>query len=239
MRRVVIRQPILTWSWLRLAGATLILVALVVQLTASISAALANPTPHGGHLPTVLTNFFSYFTILSNVSAAIALLVAGGWGLRHASDAVIEPPPIARLRACVATYMITTGVVYNLLLRNAQVGISAPWVNEVLHVAAPLLLLADAFFAPARRRKLFDQVGDIGRVDRVQQRVQRRPVIGIDGLADRVKVLLAQLEPILGRGLGLGFARLGHGWAPVGRRRRKGEVFRATISAARPVLNRR
>ena len=47
--------------------------------------------------------------------------------------------------------MITTGVVYNLLLRNAQVGISAPWVNEVLHVAAPLLLLADAFFAPRRR----------------------------------------------------------------------------------------
>ncbi len=148
---MVIRQPILTWSWLRLAGATLILVALVVQLTASISAALANPTPHGGHLPTVLTNFFSYFTILSNVSAAIALLVAGGWGLRHASDAVIEPLPIARLRACAATYMITTGVVYNLLLRNAQVGISAPWVNEVLHVAAPLLLLADAFFAPGRR----------------------------------------------------------------------------------------
>ncbi len=149
---MVIRQPIVAWSWLRLVGATLIAVAIGVQLSASIATALANPTPYGSHLPTVLTNFFSYFTILSNVSAVVALSVAGGWGLRHASDAATEPASIARLLACVTTYMVTTGVVYNLLLRNAPVGISAPWVNEVLHVVAPLLLLADAFFAPARRR---------------------------------------------------------------------------------------
>ena len=149
---MVTRQSIVSWSWLRLAAAALILIAIATPLTPSISAALASPTPHGGQLATILTNFFSYFTILSNVSAAVALLVAGGWGVRRGSDAATEPAPIGRLLACVTTYMVTTGVVYNLLLRSAPVGISAPWVNEVLHVVAPLFLLADAFFAPARRR---------------------------------------------------------------------------------------
>ena len=37
----------------------------------------------GEALATRTINFFSYFTILSNVSAVVALSVAGGWGLRH------------------------------------------------------------------------------------------------------------------------------------------------------------
>ncbi|MGN8026307.1 Pr6Pr family membrane protein [Microbacterium sp. 22242] len=139
------------WGVVRLAGAALILLAVSTQVTMSVQNALAAATPAARHLPTVIANLLSYFTILSNVAAIVALLLAGVWALRNARSRSVEPRGLAILLACVSTYMITTGIVYNLLLRNAPVGISAPWVNEVLHVVGPLILLADVLFAPQRR----------------------------------------------------------------------------------------
>jgi hypothetical protein len=53
---------------------------------------------------------------------------------------------------CASTYMIVTGIVYNLLLRNIAIaGISDVWTNETLHVIIPLFMLADVLFAPRRR----------------------------------------------------------------------------------------
>jgi uncharacterized membrane protein SirB2 len=110
-------------------------------------------------LPTVIANFFSYFTILSNLIAVVALVVAGVWmlrtrPLRQAQRAEsVEPAWLATLLACASTYMIVTGVVYNLLLRNIPIaGISDVWTNETLHVVIPLVMLADVLFAPRRRR---------------------------------------------------------------------------------------
>lgn len=145
--------PARPWAFVRLLGATLILAAITTQLVLTVQNTLAATTPYGSHLPTVIANFFSYFTILSNVSAVVALAVSAVWLLRAAADDRAEPRGIAVLLACVSTYMIVTGIVYNILLRNiSQVGISAPWVNEVLHVVGPLILLADVILAPRRRR---------------------------------------------------------------------------------------
>jgi hypothetical protein len=50
--------------------------------------------------------------------------------------------------------MIITGLVYNTLLRGVvlpQGSEPIPWSNEVLHLVAPLFLLADVFVAPLRR----------------------------------------------------------------------------------------
>ncbi|MDR6866955.1 hypothetical protein J2Y69_001554 [Microbacterium resistens] len=150
------------WSALRLAGAALLLVTVLSQLSMTVSNALSATTPAAGHLPTVIVNFFSYFTILSNVFAVIGLGIAGAWSLARGRDGRTEPRGLSVLLACVATFMIVTGIVYNLLLRNiAQVGISAPWINEVLHVLGPLLLLADVFFAPSRRRLGWGVLGAI------------------------------------------------------------------------------
>ncbi|MBS1906258.1 MAG: Pr6Pr family membrane protein [Actinobacteria bacterium] len=140
------------WGIVRLATAALILAGVITQLTMSVQNALAATTPYAGHLPTIIANFFSYFTILSNVAAMVVLAIAGVWLLGPGRDARREPRGLAILLACISTYMITTGIVYNLLLRGiSQVGISAPWVNEVLHVIGPLVLLADVLFAPQRR----------------------------------------------------------------------------------------
>ena len=139
------------WPWVRIATAVLLLAALARQMQIVIVNALASPTAWGSHLPTVTTNFFSYFTILSNLSAAVVLIIAAVHGIRHRSDR-LEPAWLTTALVCVSTYMIVTGIVYNILLRQYPVaGISDVWTNESLHLMGPLLLLADVLFAPRRR----------------------------------------------------------------------------------------
>lgn len=141
------------WPYARLAAAVLGLAAIIAQLSRSIENALASTTEWGQHLPTVAANFLSFFTILSNLLAAVVLIIAAIWALRHRRDTEAEPTWIAVLLVCVSTYMIVTGIVYNTLLRGVELpqGVTVPWSNEVLHVIFPLFLLADLLFAPRRR----------------------------------------------------------------------------------------
>ena len=96
-----------------------------------------------------VVNFFSFFTILSNALAAIALLIGAWYSFTRAAD----PYWYNLVRACVVTYMATTFVVYNLLLRDISLdqATTVPWSNEILHVWAPLYLVADWVLAPGRR----------------------------------------------------------------------------------------
>ena len=140
------------WPFVRLAAAILGAAAIIRQLSLSIGNALVADTPWAAHLPTVITNFFSYFTILSNLIAVVALVIGGVWMLRTRRSASVEPAWLATLLACASTYMIVTGIVYNLLLRNIPIaGISDVWTNETLHVVIPIVMLADVLFAPRRR----------------------------------------------------------------------------------------
>ncbi|QDE33422.1 hypothetical protein FIV50_00530 [Microbacterium foliorum] len=141
------------WPFARLAAAVLGLAAIIAQLARSIENALASTTEWGQHLPTVAANFFSFFTILSNVLAVIVLAIGAIWSLRHRRGTEPEPTWFAIILACVSTYMIVTGIVYNTLLRGVELpqGVTVPWSNEVLHVVIPLFLLADLLFAPRRR----------------------------------------------------------------------------------------
>ena len=72
----------------------------------------------------------------------------------HAGAPSDEPPALALALACVTTYMVITGIVYNLLLRSIELPQGSepiPWTNETLHLIAPLFLLADLFIGPLRR----------------------------------------------------------------------------------------
>jgi hypothetical protein len=138
-----------TWSVLRLVMGLVIVAAVVTQLAASI----ATTIELGRDLGTVIVNFFSFFTILSNVLAAAVLLWAAIARLRRPSTAT-EPPALATVLACATTAMIITGIVYNTLLRSItlpQGSEPVPWSNEVLHLIGPLFLLLDLFLAPGRR----------------------------------------------------------------------------------------
>lgn len=140
-----------TWTSLRIATALVIVAAITAQYVASFGAALHE----GRSLAVTSANFFSYFTILANLGSAVVLLWAAWWWCargRHAPGP--EPRALAVTLACMTTYMLVTGVVFNALLRGIPLppGLVVPWSNEVLHVAAPALLLADLLLAPRRRR---------------------------------------------------------------------------------------
>ncbi|UNK70793.1 Pr6Pr family membrane protein [Microbacterium sp. H1-D42] len=140
------------WPYVRLAAAILGFAALTRQLAIAIGNAQRAETEWGAHLPTVTANFFSYFTVLSNLIAAVTLVIGAVWMLRHRRDRTPEPLWLSTLFACASTYMIVTGIVYNVLLRQIAIaGISDVWTNETLHVIIPLVMLADVLLAPHRR----------------------------------------------------------------------------------------
>ncbi len=86
-----------------------------------------------------LVNFFSYFTIQSNLFGAVILFMTADllfW--KRKRDHEME-----MLRGAATLYMVTTGIIYGLLLSNAKVQITLPWVNDVLHRIFPLVMLFD------------------------------------------------------------------------------------------------
>lgn len=139
------------WTVLRMAIAVLLAAAIVRQLAASVGTA----TELGRDVATTIANFFSFFTVLSNIATAVVLVWAAAWFFargRHAPAA--EPPGLAVALACVTTYMIITGIVYNALLRSIELpqgSAPIPWSNEMLHLIGPVFLLADVFVGPLRR----------------------------------------------------------------------------------------
>jgi hypothetical protein len=96
-----------------------------------------------------VVNFFSFFTIESNVAAAVVLVVGAALLVVRRGD---DPPGFTLARASVVTYMVVTGIVYNLLLRGIDLpqGSTLGWSNEILHVIAPVYLLVDWIVAPGR-----------------------------------------------------------------------------------------
>jgi hypothetical protein len=91
-------------------------------------------------------SFFSYFTIDSNLIAAVVLLVLAA---RSASD---RPVSLDLLRGGAVVYMSVTGVVFTLLLAGTDVDTAIPWVNTVVHELMPLVLVADWLIDPPVRR---------------------------------------------------------------------------------------
>lgn len=137
------------WTLLRAAVAVLVAIAVIVQAQLSIGGAIRN----GKDVGTTAVNFFSFFTILSNVLTVVVLVWAVVWFFSRGLPGGAEPRTLAIALACVTTYMVITGLVYNTLLRGIELpqGSTVPWSNEVLHVVAPLFLLIDLFIGPRRR----------------------------------------------------------------------------------------
>ena len=134
------------FALLRVAAAAAGVAAIVGQLMTSL-----DYWPKNGvtNLTLSVTNFFSFFTIQSNVAAIVVFLIGAVLLLRGLGP---DPHWFLVLRTCVTTYMVVTGIVYNLLLRGVQLpqGATLEWSNEILHVAVPILILLDWLFAPGR-----------------------------------------------------------------------------------------
>jgi hypothetical protein len=135
------------YAVIRVAVAVAIVAAIVAQLNQSVS----NWTAGGvTNFPLAFLDFFSFFTIESNV-ATVVVCILGAFFLLTRTGAP-DPVWFNGLRAAVVTYMVVTGVVYNLLLRNVELpqGTTVPWSNEILHVVGPVWMLLDWLLVTGR-----------------------------------------------------------------------------------------
>ncbi len=89
-------------------------------------------------------DYFSYFTILSNLFAAGILLSGAlrGDGPRSAG--------VELLRGAAVVYMLTTGIVYAVLLSGHDS--ATPWVNAIVHRVMPVVVALDWMIDPPRVR---------------------------------------------------------------------------------------
>jgi hypothetical protein len=125
------------FALLRLATAALSIAAIVTTFLGTAAKTSINPF-----------NFFGFFTIQSNIFAAVMLLIVGLVGLAGRRRS-------ARLDlayATATTYIVIVGIVYNTLLTGLPGGIDVPWANTVLHVVAPIYVAIDWLLFGDRRR---------------------------------------------------------------------------------------
>ena len=140
---------------LRVAGAGAVLAAIIGQYLTSWEFWVANDIEDRF---STTVNFFSFFTIESNILTVVVFAIGAVLLIRSAAT---ESNGFAVFRASVTAYMVTTGVVYNMLLRGIELpqGSTLAWSNEILHVVAPILIALDWLFAPGRRRLEWRHIG--------------------------------------------------------------------------------
>lgn len=84
-------------------------------------------------------NFFSYFTNLSNIIAAVVLLVESVLTWRGKTLG----PSWQLLRGISVVCMALVGIVFSALLRDVDLGALLPWINTWLHYVMPVMIVAD------------------------------------------------------------------------------------------------
>jgi hypothetical protein len=95
-----------------------------------------------------ISNFFSFFTIQSNLLSALLLIVIGSYVLLGKSGRTV-----AYLRGALTLYMTMTGVIYVLLLSGYEHDLQTtiPVVNIILHYVAPAYVLLDWLAFPPKK----------------------------------------------------------------------------------------
>ena len=111
---------------LRLLMAAAVVAAIITQLS--------NTIRNGNSV----VNFFSFFTIQSNIIGVVAITIAALAGPRARSSVWLS-----QLRGAATLYMAITGMIFSLLLSGADVQTPIPWVNSTLHYVFPLFIVID------------------------------------------------------------------------------------------------
>ena len=129
----------------RIIGALLVIAAIAWQLWVSHDEGVLN-----------VGNFFSFFTIQSNVIGAIVLLIGATTIPRFTTEPTWEWDMI---RGATVMYLTTTGIVYATLLTGLEEDLrtSDPVVNVILHQVMPLLVFLDFIVVPIRQRITMQQ----------------------------------------------------------------------------------
>ena len=89
-------------------------------------------------------NFFSYFTNLSNLFAAVVLIVSAFFMLKQREPSAADD----LMRGAAVLNMTVVGIVFAVLLRDVDLGHLLPWVNTLLHYVMPVIVLLDWLYTP-------------------------------------------------------------------------------------------
>lgn len=116
---------------LRVAFAALTIYAMAFQWTLAADANSLVPL-----------NFLSYFTIQANTIAAVVFLIGAARVRRPATSGW------DLVRGAAALNMTVTYVVFALLLADTDVDVTHEWVNTVVHVLFPLVVMVDWVIDP-------------------------------------------------------------------------------------------
>ncbi|HEU0002280.1 MAG TPA: Pr6Pr family membrane protein [Ktedonobacteraceae bacterium] len=101
-----------------------------------------------------LVNFFSYFTNLSNILAAIVFIIGALYLIQQH-----EPTPTFNIiRGTSVVCMAVVGIVFSVLLRNEDLGSLLPWVNILLHYVMPVVVVLDWLYQPPNTKLVVNQV---------------------------------------------------------------------------------
>ena len=91
-----------------------------------------------------VVNFFSYFTNLSNLFAAVVMLTGAVQLLQNRT----ATRAAELVRGSSVAGMAVVGIVFSALLRGEDLGALMPWVNAVVHYVMPVVALLDWLFVP-------------------------------------------------------------------------------------------
>ena len=120
-------------AWVRIGFGLLTLAAIAFMIWVLIGEGVFNPL-----------NFFTFFTILSNLFAAAVFLEGGRRQL-------VGSAPVPDLwRGAAVVFMTVTYIVFAVLLRDAQEQLQThvAWVDSVLHRVMPIAVMADWLIEP-------------------------------------------------------------------------------------------
>lgn len=118
---------------LRAGVAALVLVAIAVQIRATIAADAFNAA-----------RFFAFFTIQSNLLAAGVLIATV---VPRTRSSLLD-----WLRGAVVVYLTVTFFVFIVLLAHIDVQLVIPWVDFALHKITPVFIVIDWLIAPPSAR---------------------------------------------------------------------------------------
>ncbi|MFJ4649911.1 Pr6Pr family membrane protein [Nocardia sp. NPDC088792] len=104
------------------------------------------PLSNLGNAQYSYANYFSYFTIQSNLLAVVVLLVGG-----------LRDPQSRRwqlVRGAGTLYLVITGIIYAVLLAHVDVMLTDRLTNDALHRIQPIVMVADWLLVAAAGIKL-------------------------------------------------------------------------------------
>ncbi len=111
---------------------------------AALTTAFIDSVIHSGNSS---TNFFSFFTILTNLFVAVVLIASATNLIRHRDPT--EADDIIRGSATVSIAIV--GLVFGLLLSHLDSGM-IPWTNFVVHYLMPVVMVLDWLIQPPKAK---------------------------------------------------------------------------------------